>query len=399
MNWRYLSAVLILLLFGLMILFSATQTSTETTTQIFYRQLIWVLVGFMAFVIGVSLSPRFLSFLTPFIYLSALLALVLVLILPTNATGTHRWLSLGFIRFQPSELAKLAVIFMLAHYFSHRTRPLERLRETLLPILISVVPIGLIVIEPDLGTALAFFPLVLVMLYWGGLDGYQILLLAAPIGALIAVYSWWLCAIYLVLLLIILVRVKADLIDSTLVFASSVLMSAIAPLLWMKLHDYQKQRIMTFLSPEKDPLGAGYQIIQSQVAIGSGGWFGKGYLEGSQKKLAFLPEQHTDFIFSVLGEELGLIGILFFLLLYGWILITFIKIAQETQNRYASYVVLGITVLLFTHVIVNVGMTLGVLPVVGLPLPLVSYGGSSLVITLFAIGLVFSIQRRRAQFF
>ncbi len=390
-----------LLAFGLMVLFSATQTSVFFSIEqnFFNKQIIWSIIGFGAFFIAWSIPPRTHSFFTPFFYIFILLTLITVLILPPATPAAHRWLSLGFITVQPSETAKLAVIFMLALYLSHRTRPLENLKEAIVPAIIAFIPVSLILAEPDLGTSLAFIPIILAMFFWAGLRGLQILLLIAPIGALVSIYSTWIWLLYLVLILLLLVRLKADLIDNAIVFISTIILGIASPFLWGFLKDYQKQRLFTFFDPEKDPLGSGYQIIQSRVAIGSGGLFGKGYLEGSQKKLSFLPEQHTDFVFSVIGEELGLIGIVGFLTLYGWILIQFIRIAEKTQNRFASYAVLGITVMLLTQISINIGMTLGLLPVVGLPLPLVSYGGSSLVTTLFAMGFIFSAKYRENQFF
>ena len=401
MNWKLLIQIFVLLVFGFTILYSATQISgsTEGMTHLFYRQLIWFGIGLITFLIAYSTSPRFFLFITPFLYFFSILALGLILILPPNTTGTHRWLNLGFVRFQPSELAKIATIFMLAHYFSLRTKSIENLRETIVPILIAIIPFGLILIEPDLGTALSLIPLVIAILFWGGLSSLQIILLLMPLGGLIAIYSVWLWLIFLFIVLVLLLRIKADFLDNILIFSTSIIFGIVSPYLWSHLRDYQRQRILTFLDPDKDPLGAGYQIIQSRVAIGSGGLTGKGLLEGTQKKLAFLPEQHTDFIFSVMGEEIGLIGIMIFFILYSWILIQFIEIAQKTSYRFSSYVVIGITVMLFTHILINVGMTLGVLPVVGLPLPLISYGGSSLVTTLFSIGVVFSVDKRKNLYF
>lgn len=394
-------ALFVLLAAGLVVLYSATQTSSlfASKQNFFYRQLIWTGIGLTAFFVAFSVPPRVISFFTPFLYLFILLALVTVLILPPSVTATHRWLSLGFFRFQPSELAKLGVILMLAHYFAHRDRHLDSLKEGLIPAAIALIPVGLILIEPDLGTSLTFIPIILAMLYWAGLRGMHIFLIMAPLGGLVAIYSHWVWLLYLVLIALVLFRSKADLIDNSIVFGLTIAAGIVAPFLWGGLKEYQKQRIFTFFNPEKDPLGAGYQIIQSRVAIGSGGLTGKGFLEGSQKNLSFLPEQHTDFIFSVVGEEFGLLGVLGLLMLYGWILMGFISIAQKTQNRFVSYMTIGITAMLLTQIVVNIGMTLGILPVVGLPLPLVSYGGSSLVTTLFAIGLIFSGQRRENQFF
>ncbi len=401
MKSRPFVALLLTLLFGLIILYSASQANTMYSSKagFFQRQMLWTFIGFCAFAVSYSTPMRVISFFTPFFYGFILITLVIILVLPPAVTSTHRWISLGFFKFQPAEFAKLATILMLAQYFSHRTRPIDSLKESFLPLLIAVIPMVLILIQPDLGSSLAFGPIVLALLYWGGLRLIHVILLLAPLGALSSIYSKWFIPLYTIIIIIILFRSKLDLIDNVIIISLTTAVSIAAPFLWDGLKDYQKQRIFTFFDPDKDPLGAGYQIIQSQVAIGSGGWTGKGYLEGSQKNLSFLPEQHTDFIFSVIGEEFGWIGIVCLLALYAWLLMEFITIAQKTGTRFASFVTLGVAILLMTHVIINIGMTLGSLPVVGIPLPLVSYGGSSLVMTLFSLGLAFSAERRENQFF
>ncbi|OQY28297.1 MAG: rod shape-determining protein RodA [Candidatus Cloacimonetes bacterium 4572_55] len=393
MNWKLLISFILLIVGGLVILFSATQANSGQY-EIFSKQIIWTILGIFSFIAVYSLPSRTIAFFTPILYGTILLTLVGVLIFPASVGGTHRWLSMGDMRFQPSELAKLSVILMLSYFLSKRDRLLSRLSEAFYLSPIALIPMILIFFEPDLGTALIIIPPVLALFYWGGLTGLQIILIMVPAVAIVSVWHRWFLVIYLILIAGLLFLSKADLFDSLLIVGITALVGIFSPLLWTHLEDYQKQRIFTTLNPGEDPLGAGYQIIQSRVAIGSGGLFGKGYLHGSQKNLSFLPEQHTDFIFSVLSEEFGFMGAVIFFTLYTFLLIQFINIALKMRNRFASCAILGISVMLLTQVTINVCMTLGILPVVGLPLPLVSYGGSSLVATIFSIGLIFSFQRK-----
>lgn len=277
--------------------------------------------------------------------------LVLVLVLGDSAKGAQRWLDLGVIRFQPSELMKLAMPLAIAAYLHQRTLP-PQLGSMAVTLILIAVPTGLVMVQPDLGTSLLVVAAGGFALFFAGLR-----------------WRWIVGAVALV--------------------------AAAAPLLWLRLHDYQRGRILTLFDPERDPLGAGYHITQSKIAIGSGGGFGKGWLEGTQAKLDFLPEANTDFIFAVIAEELGLIGVVLLLLIYLAIVARGLIIALRAQDTFQRLLAAALTLKFFVYVFINIGMVIGLLPVVGVPLPLVSYGGTSAVSLLVGFGMLMSIQTNR----
>jgi rod shape determining protein RodA len=270
--------------------------------------------------------------------------------------GSRRWLALGPIGFQPSELTKIAIILVLATYFNRRPRHESlRLKDLLVPGLLVLLPAGLIIKQPDLGS------------------GILVLLVAASMILFVGV-SW-----------------------RTLVGCGLTLMLC-SPVIWCFLKDYQRQRLLTFLNPEKDPLGAGYHILQSMIAVGSGQFWGKGFLQGTQSQLYFLPEQHTDFVFSVFAEEWGFAGSALLLLLYGGLVLWGLQVALDCKERFGHYLALGVTGLIFWQIFINLCMVTGFMPVVGIPLPLFSYGGSSLITTLLGVGFLLNIRMRRYLF-
>jgi rod shape determining protein RodA len=295
--------------------------------------------------------PEFYRAASPWLFGVSLLLLVAVLFLGDHAKGAQRWLDFKFMRFQPSELMKLAMPMAVAAFL--HTRPLPpRLLTVLVALALVLVPTLLIAMQPDLGTALLVLTGGLLALYFGGI-GWRWIALAGA-GA-----------------------------------------AAAAPLLWLKLHDYQRNRVLTFLDPERDPLGAGYHITQSKIAIGSGGLFGKGWLMGTQAKLDFLPESHTDFIFAVYSEELGLIGVGVLLSLYAAIVVRSLFIALRGQDTFQRLLAGALGLTFFVYVFINMGMVIGLLPVVGVPLPLVSYGGTSAVTLLAGFGMLMSVYTHR----
>ncbi|GGX90679.1 rod shape-determining protein RodA [Litchfieldella qijiaojingensis] len=309
-------------------------------------------IALAALVVLAQFSPATLYRWAPVVYGAALLMLVAVEVMGDMGMGAQRWLVIpGIIRFQPSELMKLAMPMMLAASLSQRELP-PRWRDLLVCAAIMAVPVLLIARQPDLGTSL-------------------LVLCAAAFVVLLAGLSWRLIA-----------------------FLGALAASAL-PLLWLNMHDYQRQRVLTFLNPESDPLGSGWNIIQSTTAIGSGGVFGKGWLQGTQSQLEFLPERHTDFIVAVLGEEFGLVGILLFLTLYLLIVCRGLWLANAAQDTFGRLLAGSIVLTFFIYVFVNIGMVSGILPVVGVPLPLVSYGGTSSVTLLAGFGILMSIQAHR----
>lgn len=340
-------ALLTLIGLGLLILYSASGQSGA----MLLRQILRLMLGMIGMLVFAQISTHKLSLWSPWLYIGGMFCLLLTFFVGDVGKGAQRWLDLGFVRFQPSELMKLIVPMTMAWYLSGKLLP-PRFKHTVVAILVFLLPIVLIIKQPDLGTALLVGSAGLVCLFLAGM-------------------SWW------------------------WMFGGSLLVCAAMPLAWNFLRDYQQQRVLTFFNPESDPLGAGYHIIQSKIAIGSGGVYGKGWLNGTQSHLDFLPERSTDFIFSVLAEEFGLFGVLVILVLNGFIVLRGLRIASRAKDGYSRIVAGSITLTFFVYLVVNVGMVSGLLPVVGVPLPLVSYGGTSMVTLLIGFGILMSINADR----
>jgi rod shape determining protein RodA len=322
------------------------------------------------------------------------LALVLLLAVPiigsAGATtgGIKSWIVVGPIRLQPAELAKVAVVLMLARVLGDWREPPRTLWALWKPIVVVIIPMALVMLQPDLGSALVFSSILVWCLFWAGTPLATIFFLASPVLSLFLSITPWVWGVYIVLLLVLLIRRDAFLSEKASIWLANAAAGAVALPLWNKLETYQKNRLLVFLDPMIDPRGAGYNLIQSRVAIGSGGWFGQGWTDGPQKRLAFLPEQHTDFIFSVVGEELGFLGVLVVLTCFGLIFWRLVRIAERSTDPFASLVPIGVFGSWFAHVLVNVGMTVGVMPITGIPLPFISYGGSFLLVNLLAMAIV-----------
>lgn len=342
-----LIGLLVLCAVGLLILYSASNQDLESVK----RQALRLGLAFGVMLALAQVPPARLRRWTPSLYGVGILLLIAVLLVGDVGKGAQRWLDLEFMRFQPAEILKLAVPMMVAWLLAARPLPPALLR-VLGAVCLILLPVGLIAKQPDLGTAILVAAAGAAGLFIGGLPWRFILAIAALAGAL-------------------------------------------APVLWHGMHDYQRQRILTFINPESDPLGTGYHIIQSQIAIGSGGLFGKGWLNGTQSHLEFLPERHTDFIFAVIGEELGLAGILALLILYLLIIYRGLAIAVGATDSYGRVLAGGLSLVFFVYVFVNTGMVIGLLPVVGVPLPLVSYGGTSVVTLMAGFGILMAIQADR----
>jgi rod shape determining protein RodA len=342
-----LAGVLMLCGFGLIVLYSA---SGENLAQV-QRQAIRIVLALVIMLAVAQIAPTTLRRWSPWLYTLGVLMLIAVLAFGEVGKGAQRWLDLGVVRFQPSEMVKLAVPLMIAWYLAEKRLP-PSWQRLAFAALLTVVPVLLIAKQPDLGTALLV-----------GCAGIFVLFLAG--------ISW---------------RLIGGLI---------VALAGAAPVVWYLMREYQRQRVLTFLDPEKDPLGAGYHIIQSKIAIGSGGIYGKGWLNGTQSQLDFLPERHTDFIFAVLSEEFGLAGVLVLLSLYLFVIARGLYIATRAQDTFARLLTGSLTLVFFVYLFVNTGMVSGLLPVVGVPLPLVSYGGTSLVTLMAGFGILMSIHTHR----
>jgi len=333
--------------FGLIVLYSAGGENIELVE----RQLLRLGIAFGTMIAVAQVSPGVLQRLTPWVFVLGILLLLAVLIGGATSGGAQRWLDLYFVRFQPSEMMKLAVPMMVAWYLADVRLPPNRFQLLASGIMIAV-PMLMIAKQPDLGTALLIASAGFFVLFLAGLH--------------------WRIMIFL-----------------------GVMAGAAAPLIWHYMHDYQRQRVLTFLDPETDPLGTGYHIIQSKIAIGSGGLYGKGWLNGTQSQLDFLPERSTDFIFAVLAEEFGFIGITVLFTFYIFIVVRGILIAIQAQDTYTRLLAGSLSMTFFVYVIVNTGMVTGILPVVGLPLPMISYGGTSIVTLMAGFGILMSIQTHR----
>jgi rod shape determining protein RodA len=305
-----------------------------------------------------------------------------------TAASMSGWLTLGPIRLQPAEFAKVATIMMMARVLASWREAPASLRVLWKPLAVAAVPAALVMMQPDLGTALVFGVIVFAMLFWAGTPPILLFFLASPLIALILSVNTWVWGAWLILIGFALYLYKAYLAEALTIWLANAAAGAVALPLWNKLAPYQQNRFLVFLDPEIDPRGAGYNLIQSQVAIGSGGLWGKGFLEGTQKRLAFLPEQHTDFIFSVIGEELGFLGVAAVLVGFGLIFWRLVRVAERAPDPFASLIPFGLLGSWFAHVLVNTGMTVGVMPITGIPLPFLSYGGSFLVMNILAVAMV-----------
>ena len=392
----FLGVVTALAVYGLLILYSAGRTDVTTVVStIWMRQLAWLAVGITCAVLVFRLSPRLLEWAAPYVYGTAVFVLLLTLLFGTGAgtaAGSKSWIAIAGHRLgQPAELAKLAVILMLARWLAERREPPGSLRDLVYPGVITGIPFGLVVLQPDLGSAIVFVAILFSMLYWAGTRPAILLLFASPAIGLVLAVSTVVWGTWFVLLFIFVLWVRPYLWEGLTVMLANAVMGVVALPFWRHLAPYQQGRFLAFLNPEADPRATGWHIIQSKVAIGSGGWFGKGFTHGTQKRLAFLPAQHTDFIFPIVGEELGFAGVLVALTLFTTLLFVLLRIARRATDSYSSFCVFGIAGMLFTHIVENVGMAVNLLPVTGIPLPFFSYGGSFLLACFLAVGLVLRV--------
>jgi rod shape determining protein RodA len=394
-DYLTLGLILVLITIGCFTIFSATYSATAGENGFFARQLMWGVLGVLV-MIGVSLvSLKLINRLVYWFYVITLLLLLLVLFVGKVGQGAERWLIIGPVHVQPSELAKLATILAVSKYLSDKYADVNKFKYFSVAVGLILLPFILIARQPDLGTALVFLALIIPLLYWAGLNWFHIFTILTPLLTMILSFNFWAFMILMISIVLVLAFSRRKPIILVAVFLLNIGVGIATPYLWNQLRPYQQQRILTFVNPEKDPKGAGYQIIQSQVAIGSGGIWGKGYLQGSQTHLRFLPAQHTDFIFSVIGEEFGFIGASIILLVFLLLILRFIHIAAVIRGHFESLTMIGILTVIFFHTVINIGMTIGMAPVTGLPLPFLSYGGSSLVVNLMMVGVVLNISRNK----
>jgi len=385
-----------LALYGLATLYSAGQTDVPTfVATIWQRQLIWLGLCVVVAWLTYRTSPRMLEWATPIAYAITVLLLLLTLAVGTGAgtaAGSKSWLSIGGHRFgQPAELAKLAVILMLARWLAGLREAPSSIRDLIPPAAITGLPCLLVLKQPDLGSAIVFVAILFFMLFWAGTKPSLLLLAASPVIGLALAFSTVAWGAWIAVLTVLLLWWRPYVWESIAIMGLNVLGGVIALPMWNRLAPYQQNRLLAFLNPDVDPRSAGWHVIQSKVAIGSGGLFGKGFTEGTQKRLAFLPAQHTDFIFSIVGEELGFVGVLVALALFGWLLFALLRIARRATDPFSSLCVFGIAGLFFTHIFENVGMTVNLMPITGIPLPFFSYGGSFLLACSLGVGIALRV--------
>jgi len=384
-NLTILITIFLLLLVGLYTIYSAVGKT------IFIRQIIWCVIAITGLILTYQIPRRILENTALYFWLFILVLLIAVLFIGTGA-GSKRWFSIGFINLQPSEFAKLALVLLLAQYWANK-KVTFRTQDLFYPMTATLIYTLMVFLEPDLGTALVFLPILAIMLYWKQLPVFHIFLLFSPLLSFVTGFSLYTWIPFFVFLLLISYK-KTTIVGWLTTIGINIFSGLLTPIIWAHMKDYQKARILGFLSPWLDPKGMNWNLIQSQIAVGSGQIFGKGFLSGTQKKLAFLPNRQTDFIFSTLSEELGFIGSVIILLLYFYLIYQFINTARKARDEFSSLVAIGITTILTYQIIVNIGMVLGLLPITGIVLPFLSYGGSSLLFFFIAVGIMLNIRNK-----
>ena len=395
-DWPLVIVALLLSLYGISIVYSAGQTDIPTAVgRLWKTQLLWFCLAVAACYAVTRCTVRLLDWLTWPAYWLSIGMLVLLIFIGKGAgtaASTKSWLAIGGFRIgQPSELAKITVVLALAKVLSTFKEPPKSLLELWKPGLVVGVPWVLIMLQPDLGTGIVFVGFAFAMLFWAGVSWPLLVLVASPVVSLILAFNVQVWGAWFLLLIALVLWYKPYLYEGIFLACTNVLFGVLAPIIWDKLAPYQQKRLLVFINPAVDPRQAGYHVIQSQIAIGSGGLLGKGFTQGTQKRLAFLPAQHTDFIFAVVGEELGFVGVLLAFTLFLLLFLRVTKIAERANDSYSSLVAFGLLASWFVHVLVNVGMTLNLMPITGIPLPFFSYGGSFMLASWLAVGILVRI--------
>jgi rod shape determining protein RodA len=386
--------VVALAFFGIAMVFSAgvLDVPNSVVRGLWKAQLLWFVLGMLTLPFVLRVPVIWLEWAAQPIYATAVVMLVLTLFIGTGAgtaASVSGWLKIGPVRIQPSEFAKIGVILMLARVLGSWREAPRTLWALWKPIGVVMLPMALVMKQPDLGTGLVFGSILIAMLFWAGTPLSTIFLLVSPVLGLFLSINPWVWGLFIVLLgLAMAFVIKPYLSEAITIMFVNIVAGTVALPLWNSLQAYQKNRFLVFLDPNIDAKGAGYNLIQSRVAIGSGGLFGKGFLEGTQKRLAFLPEQHTDFIFAVIGEEWGFVGVAAVLLAFGLIFWRLVRISERSSDPFASLVPFGLFGSWFAHVLVNTGMTVGIMPITGIPLPFLSYGGSFLLVNILAMAII-----------
>ena len=379
----------LIIMIGLAVVYSATW---DEPGKHWLKQAMYVVMGIIAMGIIYIIPPKIFYAMAYPAWVVSLFPLLYIIIFKANSV--ERWIALpGGFNLQPSELTKVALLLAMARLLSFQPITLSKPKTVIAPALLFIFPFILVLNQPNLSTALSFVAMTTVMAYWSGLTFREIFLLASPVISVALTFHQLAWALMFIVLIAIIVVSRINLKVAALLLLVNIMAGYGAIFVWNKiLYEHQRGRIMTFMDPQRDPLGAGYQVLQSKVAIGSGGLLGKGFLNGTQTNLSFLPEEHTDFIFSVLGEQFGFLGCVGVLALYLFLLHRILRVGSDVRNGFVSLVAVGVAAILGFHIIVNVSMTIGLMPVTGLPLPFMSYGGSFLISCLLMVGLLVNLR-------
>ena len=401
---------------GIFLVYSATYFhESGPLAGLYKQQIIWVAMAIFIIMAMVSIPGRVFYGLAYVFYGVSLVVLVMALVMGVSAKGAERWIIIAGFKLQPSEFAKIGLLLALARYLSEKSVSLEKITSFIVPGLLIGLPFILVMKQPDLGTAGVFCAMALPMFFWGGLTVLEIFYIISPLFSLVfsaiplilsygSDHGWGIVGAipwgtFFLVLCAILYFARPSMLIMIGVVVSSLFTATITTVVWNSfLKDYQKMRIISFINPQADPFGAGYQVIQSKVAVGSGHLFGKGFLQGTQTKLSYLPEQHTDFIFSVLGEQFGIVGCTVVIVLFLLLIVRGLIITQSSRNRFFNLVCVGSVSIIGFHVFVNTAMTIGMMPVTGIPLPFLSYGGSFVLTMAILMGLMLNTRASDQNF-
>jgi rod shape determining protein RodA len=384
-----------LIVSGLLAIYSST-VHHPTASGNFQKQMYWAIFSLIVFFIVFSLPQQLFRMFSIALYTASILFLLAVLLFGKTVYGSKSWLGFGSIGFQPSEFAKLATILLLSYWLTYKNRDINNVVDIGVALLIGFVPVILIALEPDTGTAIIFVIITISLIFWSGISLFGLFVVLSP-GVVIvsSLFGIWAFLAALLLVAVALFFFKRDIFNSVTIFIINLGCGFFFDYAYQVLKPHQQRRIASFLDPNADPLGAGYNALQAKVAIGSGGFFGKGFLQGNQTQLRFIPEQWTDFIYCVIGEEFGFIGSVFVIVMFMIIIMRLLNLSSTAKDKFSVLVIVGILTLMFSHFAINIGMNLGISPVIGLPLPFLSYGGSFLLVNVIMMGIVMNIYRNR----
>jgi rod shape determining protein RodA len=398
-DFKILIPFLGLVLISLLSVYSATNLPGQYS--IFVKHVLWIFSGLLVALFFYFFPVQKLIRLSVWLYILSTIFLVIVLFIGKKTSGSESWIQVGRFQFQPSEFAKFTTILILAYFLSRRNVEPDRIITLIVSAVLTLIPIFLVILQPDLGTAIVFGSIFLGVTFWAGVPAFWLILILSPIVVILASFlSVKIFIIALILTTLVFILMRRSLILTFLVIALNLIVGLTSEHIYHKvLKPHQQKRIATFLNPSSDPLGAGYNVIQSKIAIGSGGLTGKGFLKGTQTQLRFVPAQWTDFIFCVPAEEFGFIGSAIILILYFILLWRILNLASILKQRFASLVAIGIFSTWAFHVVVNIGMTLGLLPVIGIWLPFLSYGGSAMWMNMAMVGLLLNFYANRRELF